>query len=147
MTWPLAVDEALRFGRIDGARTSIDENHYKIRFSPRKPNSRWSAVSIKRVAELQAEGIMTKVGLAVFALRTEVRFRTGSYEQEEFPELSAGERVLFKENKAAWTVYEALPPSYRRKVNWLVISAKKGATRAKRFSALVAACAAGRRDY
>lgn len=147
LTWPLAVDEALCFGWIDGVRTSIDENHYKIRFSPRKSNSRWSAVNIKRVPELQAEGRMTEAGLAVFALRTEARSRIGSYEQEEFPELSTGERAQFKENKAAWTFYEALPPSYGRKVNWLVISAKKEATRAKRFSALVAACAAGRRDY
>ena len=93
MTWPLAVDEALCFGWIDGVRTSIDEDHYKIRFSPRKPNSRWSAVNIKRVPELQAEGIMTKAGLAVFALRIEARSRVGSYEQEEFPELSTGERA------------------------------------------------------
>ena len=147
LTWPQAVDEALCFGWIDGVRTSIDENHYKIRFSPRKPSSRWSAVNIKRVPELEAEGRMTKAGLAAFALRTEARSRTGSYEQQEFPELSEAETAQFKKNKAAWAFYEKLPPSYRRKVNWLIISAKQEATRARRFSALVAACAEGRRDY
>jgi uncharacterized protein YdeI (YjbR/CyaY-like superfamily) len=147
LTWPRAVDEALCFGWIDGVRTSIDENHYKIRFTPRKPSSRWSAVNIKRVPELEAEGKMTKAGLAAFALRTEARSRTGSYEQQEFPELSAAETAQFKKNKAAWAFYEKLPPSYRRKVNWLIISAKQEATRARRFSALVAACAEGRRDY
>jgi len=147
LTWPQAVDEALCFGWIDGVRTSIDENHYKIRFSPRKPNSNWSAVNIKRVPELEAEGRMTRAGLAVFALRTEAKSRTASYEQKEFPELSAAETAEFKKNKEAWAFYEALPPSYRRKVNWLIISAKQEATRAKRFSALVAACAEGRRAY
>jgi uncharacterized protein YdeI (YjbR/CyaY-like superfamily) len=147
VSWPQAVDEALCFGWIDGVRTSIDENHYKIRFSPRKPNSRWSAVNIKRVPELEAAGRMTKTGLAAFALRTEERSRTGSYEQKEFPELSEAETSEFKTNKAAWAFYEALPPSYRRKVNWLIISAKQEATRAKRFNALVAACAESRRDY
>ena len=147
LTWPQAVDEALCFGWIDGVRTSIDKNHYKIRFSPRESNSKWSAVNIKRVPELEADGRMTKAGLDVFALRTEANSRTGSYEQEEFPELSAAEVAAFKKNKSAWVFYEKLPPSYRRKVNWLIISAKLAATRTKRFNALVAACAEGRRDY
>ncbi len=147
LTWPQAVDEALCFGWIDGVRTGIDENHYKIRFSPRKPNSRWSAVNIKRVPELEAAGRMTPAGNAVFALRTEAKSRTASYEQQAFPELSASETAEFKKNKQAWAYYTALPPSYRRKVNWLIISAKKEATRTKRFGALVAACAEGRREY
>ena len=147
LTWAQAVDEALCFGWIDGVRTSIDEGHYKIRFSPRKPNSNWSAVNIKRLPELEAEGRVTKAGLAAFALRTEAKSRTGSYEQEKFPELSAAELVEFRKSKSAWAFYEKLPPSYRRKVNWLIISAKQEATRARRFTALVAACAEGRRDY
>ena len=147
LTWPQAVDEALCHGWIDGVRTSIDVDHYKIRFTPRKPGSKWSAVNIKRVPELEAEGRMTKAGLAVFALRTEANSRTGSYEQQEFPELSAAEVLEFRKNPLAWAFYEKLPPSYRRKVNWLIISAKQQATRTKRFTALVAACAEGRRDY
>lgn len=147
LTWPQAVDEALCFGWIDGVRTSIDDSHYKIRFSPRKPTSRWSAVNIKRVPELQAEGRMTQAGLDVFALRQESRSRVASYEQKEFPELSPTEISAFKGNRDAWAFYQALPPSYRRKVNWLIISAKKAETRAKRFQALVSACAERRRDF
>lgn len=147
LTWPQAVDEALCHGWIDGVRTRIDPDHYKIRFTPRKSGSKWSAVNIKRVPELEAEGRMTKAGLAAFALRTEANSRTGSYEQQEFPELSPAEQAEFKQNKVAWAFYERLPPSYRRKVNWLIISAKLQATRTKRFAALVAACAEGRREY
>ena len=145
LTWPQAVDEALCFGWIDGVRHRIDDNHYKIRFTPRKAGSHWSAVNIKRMPELEAAGRMTKAGLAAFALRTEERSRKASYEQEQFPELSAAETKAFKKNKVAWAFYETLPPSYRRKVNWLIISAKQQATRDKRFQALGAACAEGRR--
>jgi uncharacterized protein YdeI (YjbR/CyaY-like superfamily) len=141
------VDEALCFGWIDGVRQRIDEHHYKFRFSPRQPASRWSAVNIRRVPELEAAGRMTQAGLNAFALRTEARSRTASYEQPEFPELSAAETAEFKKHKAAWAFYERLPPSYRRKVNWLIISAKQASTRARRLQALVSACAAGRRDY
>lgn len=143
ITWPQAVDEALCFGWIDGVRTRIDDDHYKIRFTPRKPGSHWSAVNIKRVPQLEAEGKMTRAGLEAFARRSEARSATASYEQEAFPELSAAEVAHFKQNARAWAFYEKLPPSYRRKVNWVVISAKRSATREKRFHELVQACSDG----
>jgi uncharacterized protein YdeI (YjbR/CyaY-like superfamily) len=46
------VDEALCFGWIDGVRKSIDEESYFIRFTPRKTNSIWSAINIKKIEEL-----------------------------------------------------------------------------------------------
>ena len=52
ITWPESVDEALCVGWIDGIRKRIDEISYKIRFTPRRSGSVWSAVNIKRVAEL-----------------------------------------------------------------------------------------------
>ncbi len=52
ITWPESVDEALSFGWIDGIRKSIDDVSYKIRFTPRKPSSIWSAVNIKRARAL-----------------------------------------------------------------------------------------------
>ena len=147
LTWPQAVDEALCFGWIDAVRRRIDAEHYQIRFTRRRPNSHWSAVNIKRVPELAAAGKMTRAGLASFALRTEARSRTASYEQKEFPELSAAEMAGLKRNRAAWAFYQKLPPGYRRKVNWLIISAKRPATRTKRFQALITACAEGRREH
>ena len=147
LTWPQAVDEALCFGWIDAVRRRIDAEHYQIRFTRRRPNSHWSAVNIKRVPELVAADKMTEAGLAAFALRTEARSRTASYEQKKFPELSAAELAGLKRNRAAWAFYQKLPPGYRRKVNWLIISAKRPATRTKRFQALITACAEGRREH
>lgn len=147
LTWPQSVDEALCFGWIDGVRTRIDADHYKIRFTPRKPHSHWSDVNVRRVEELAALGRMTEAGWSAFSKREEARSRQASYEQQEFPELSAQEKSVFQRHASAWNFYEQLPPSYRRKVNWLIISAKRAETRQKRFDALVAACAAGRRDH
>ncbi len=53
LSWSQSVEEALCFGWIDGVRTSIDADSYQIRFTPRKPNSIWSAVNIKKVQELK----------------------------------------------------------------------------------------------
>jgi len=56
ISWPESVDEALCFGWIDGLRKTIDADSYKIRFTPRKPTSNWSAVNIRRIQELAREG-------------------------------------------------------------------------------------------
>ena len=45
ITWPESEDEALCVGWVDGVRKSIDEDAYKIRFTPRKPTSIWSAIN------------------------------------------------------------------------------------------------------
>src|SRR5947209_746192 len=60
ISWSDSVDVALCFGWIDGIRNSIDDKSYKIRFSPRRPDSIWSAVNIKKVDALKKEGMMTE---------------------------------------------------------------------------------------
>src|SRR5262249_36849383 len=55
ITWPESVDEALCFGWIDGVRKRVDDESYTIRFSPRRPESRWSAINIRRVEELKKQ--------------------------------------------------------------------------------------------
>ena len=56
ITWPQSVDQALCFGWIDGVRRRIDDASYSIRFTPRKARSTWSAINVKRVAELTRAG-------------------------------------------------------------------------------------------
>jgi uncharacterized protein YdeI (YjbR/CyaY-like superfamily) len=65
--WPQSVDEALCFGWIDSIRNSIDEESYSIRFTPRKPNSIWSVVNIKKIEELKKLGLMKPKGLSRLA--------------------------------------------------------------------------------
>jgi uncharacterized protein YdeI (YjbR/CyaY-like superfamily) len=69
ITWPEAVDGALCFGWIDGVRKSIDGSSYKIRFTPRKPRSIWSAINVRRATELSAKGLMHPAGLSAFQKR------------------------------------------------------------------------------
>jgi uncharacterized protein YdeI (YjbR/CyaY-like superfamily) len=142
MTWPESVDEALCFGWIDGIRKSVDETSYTIRFTPRKPTSHWSNVNIARVAVLRAEGRTTEAGLRAFEARTEARSGQSSFEQR-VETLDPESERLFRENAAAWAHYTSQPPSYRRQVNWWIVSAKKPETREKRLRRLVDACAAG----
>lgn len=145
MSWSESVDEALCFGWIDGRRKRIDDASYTIRFTPRKPNSIWSAVNIAKVAQLRAAGRMTSAGERAFALRTEAKSGLYSHEQAQAAELTAQERAAFQANAPAWTYFETLPPSYRKQVLHWITTAKKPETRAARLAKLVQACAAGKR--
>lgn len=145
MTWPESVDEALCVGWIDGVRTRIDELSYKIRFTPRKPTSTWSAINIERVRVLQEQGRMTELGLNAFSHRREAKSKIYAYEQAEHAELSPEDEAVFRKNKAAWGFFAAQPPGYRHLNIWRVISAKRAETRQSRLAKLIEASAQGKR--
>jgi uncharacterized protein YdeI (YjbR/CyaY-like superfamily) len=142
--WPESVDEALCFGWIDGIRKRVDEISYRIRFTPRRRGSIWSAINVKRAGELTKEKRMRPAGLKAFAARIENKSGIYSYEQRpvELPEQYA---KLLKKNKAAWNFFQAQPPSYRKLISWYVLSAKTEETRSKRFEKLMKASAEGKR--
>ena len=75
------MDEALCCGWIHGIRKAVDEHSYKIRFTPRRERSVWSAVNIKRVKVLSDEKRMLPAGLKAFAARRENKSGIYSYEQ------------------------------------------------------------------
>ena len=137
ITWPESVDEALCVGWIDGIRKSINESSYSIRFTPRKTSSNWSAVNIKRVAELIAQSRMTPAGLKAFEARRDDRSAIYAYEQRHTAELTAAETEQFMANKQAWTWFQAAAPSYRKTALHWVVSAKREETRQKRLTTLI----------
>jgi uncharacterized protein YdeI (YjbR/CyaY-like superfamily) len=145
MTWPESVDQALCYGWIDGVRRSIDEESYSNRFTPRTQRSTWSAVNIKRVGELTEMGLMRPAGLKAFEARTEDRMNRYSSEQKEPVTFDPEMTATFQANDAAWSFFQAQPPSYRKTATWWVISAKKPETRQRRLASLIANSANGKR--
>jgi uncharacterized protein YdeI (YjbR/CyaY-like superfamily) len=137
LTWPESVDCALCFGWIDGIRKSLGETSYSIRFTPRKPASNWSAINIKRVAELEKMGLMWPSGREAFQQRKDAKSGVYSYEQRKTAKLSATQEKEFRSEKPAWEYFRAQPPWYRRIAAFWVSSAKKEETRQRRFAALI----------
>jgi uncharacterized protein YdeI (YjbR/CyaY-like superfamily) len=136
ITWPESVDEALCFGWIDGIRKSVDDLRYTSRFTPRKPGSIWSAVNIKRAQELSDKGLMQPAGIAAFNARKENKSGIYSYEQRS-ANLDGPYEKKLRQNKAAWDFFYAQPPSYRKAINWWIVSAKQEVTRLKRLEKLI----------
>src|SRR5262252_615770 len=58
-----ALDEALCFGWVDSLIKRLDDRRYAIKFTPRRADSRWSAVNRKRYAALKASGRVQPSGL------------------------------------------------------------------------------------
>ena len=137
ITWPESVDGALCFGWIDGVRHSIDATSYKIRFTPRKPRSTWSAINIKRVKELTELGMMHPSGVSAFEKRNNDRSAIYSYEQRKTATLPPEFEKQFKANAKAWTYFQSQPPWYQRTSTYWVISAKREETKKKRLSTLI----------
>jgi uncharacterized protein YdeI (YjbR/CyaY-like superfamily) len=80
VTWREAVDEALCFGWIDGLRKTIDAESYKIRFTPRRVTSNWSAVNIGQMKELMRDRRVHPAGKKAFHKRVPERSGIYSYE-------------------------------------------------------------------
>jgi uncharacterized protein YdeI (YjbR/CyaY-like superfamily) len=144
MTWQESVDEALCFGWIDGIRKRIDDERYMNRFTPRRPGSTWSAINIRRVGELTAQGRMRPAGLRAFEARRDDRSGIYSYEQRHRAVLDPVFERKFRTNEEAWAHFEARPSSYRQAAVRWVMSAKKEETRERRLGQLIEASAAGR---
>jgi uncharacterized protein YdeI (YjbR/CyaY-like superfamily) len=141
ITWPQSVDEALCFGWIDGVRHRVDDERYRIRFTPRRARSIWSQVNLKRYAELEAEGRIHPAGRAAFEARTS-EAPTYSYEHLA-DDLTPGETAKLQANAAAWRQWQAFPPGYRKLAVHRVASAKAPETRAKRLDILIDATSRG----
>ncbi|MDN5200339.1 YdeI/OmpD-associated family protein [Fulvivirgaceae bacterium BMA10] len=134
--WSQSVDEAICFGWIDGIRKKIDDQTYKIRFTPRKPRSHWSAVNIEKVQQLTKLGLMKPEGLAAYKKRDEKRSGQASYEQAHVALDKDYEKEIQK-NKKAWEYFENMAPYYRKATIHWVMSAKKEETRLKRLDVLI----------
>ena len=133
ITWPESVEQALCFGWIDGLRKSIDEESYRIRFTPRRPTSKWSRVNIQKVQELTDAGLMKPEGLAAFERRTNANY---SFELEE-AKFSPEYQKIFESNRKAWNYFQKQIPSYKKTATRWVLSAKQEETRLRRLTQLI----------
>ncbi len=140
LTWSTSVDVALCVGWIDGIRKSIDEKSYKIRFTPRKKTSVWSAVNVKKVKALIELGKMKPAGICLFNDRPT---KDGYSSEDRNVQLAGEYEKKIKANQLAWKFFTHLAPSYKRDSIWWVMNAKKEATRLRRLGILIASSEAG----
>lgn len=137
-----AVEEALCFGWIDGVKRSIDEDRYMHRFSPRKSDSRWSALNRKRAERMKEAGYMTDAGKKAIQKAK----RNGKWvEPAQIIDLSMPPELTerLRRNKDAATFFKSLAPSYQRQYIGWVNTAKRPETKKRRLDEAVSLLARG----
>jgi uncharacterized protein YdeI (YjbR/CyaY-like superfamily) len=126
-------------------RKTIDAGSYKIRFTPRRSTSNWSAINIRRMKELMRERRVRPAGIKAFQKRVPERSGIYSYENRKSATLSAGATKRFRANLVEWKNFQRQPTSYRQIAIWWVVSAKRPQTQQDRLRKLIALSKVGRR--
>ena len=144
MTWSESVDQALCYGWIDGIRRKIDEDRYCIRFTPRKPGSKWSDVNLEKFEVLRRKKLMRKAGLEAYERRVVGRRAGYAYEENTKALPQEFEKAL-RANRQVWAFFDSGPPSWKKKVIHWLTSAKQDATRLRRLEKLIEGCKRGER--
>jgi uncharacterized protein YdeI (YjbR/CyaY-like superfamily) len=136
VSWAEVVDQCLSFGWIDSVRYSLNDDSFAQRLTPRRKGSVWSAVNIKRLAELDEMGLVHPKGRAAFEARDGARTAIYSHENRDrgFDEEM---EAKFRKQAAAWKFFESQAPWYRRAAAYWVVSAKREETRLKRLQTLI----------
>ncbi|MCU7729856.1 YdeI/OmpD-associated family protein [Actinoplanes sp. KI2] len=143
VTHPEAIEQALCFGWIDSVARSLDEQRYRVRFTPRRKGSVWSSVNIAKITELTGRGLMTPAGVRAFELRKVDQAPAYSYEQDG--SFDPEQIARFQADAKAWEWFCGQSAYYRRAATHWVISAKRPETRERRLAQLIADSAAGTR--
>jgi|TARA_B100000315_G_C14524723_1_gene563265 uncharacterized protein YdeI (YjbR/CyaY-like superfamily) len=129
-----SVEEALCFGWIDSIIKKIDNERYCRKFTPRKPNSKWSSSNIKRAEKLIEEGRMSESGLE----RVRDAKRSGLWEADTRPNISFDMPLEFSKamqcRKKAKTFFDSLAPTYQKQYIGWIANAKRQETRMKRIN-------------
>jgi uncharacterized protein YdeI (YjbR/CyaY-like superfamily) len=126
-----ARDEALCFGWVDSLVKRLDDRRYTLKFTPRRADSRWSAVNRKRYAELKAEGRLKPAG--VERPPTECGYGPRPPRLPLPAKLPAYITAALKTNATALRHFEALAPSHRRRYVGWIESAKREDTKLRRL--------------
>jgi uncharacterized protein YdeI (YjbR/CyaY-like superfamily) len=135
-----AVDEALCFGWIDSLIKRLDDDRYARKFTPRKPNSRWSTANRIRYARLQASGRLMPAGRKLSPTD-----RSGDAPRPSVDCIPGYIEQAIKRHQAAWKFFQSLAPSFRRNYIAWIDSAKREETKARRLSEAIAMLAAGQK--
>lgn len=134
-----AVDEALCYGWIDSLIKRIDDDRYARKFTPRKAESNWSSINVKRYKKLKAAKRLAAPGLA---RSPEGRPVVDALRHASIPAYI--ERAV-RRDACAWNFFGTLPPSHRRMYVTWIDSAKRDETKQRRLGRAINMLKAGRK--
>jgi uncharacterized protein YdeI (YjbR/CyaY-like superfamily) len=138
VSYPEALDVALRYGWIDGQRDRFDDDYFLQRFTPRRPRSKWSKRNRDRATELIERGEMKPAGLReVERAKADGRWEA-AYEGQRTATVPDDLRQALEENDRAREFFSTLDSANRYAILYRIQEARKPETRARRIEKYVA---------
>lgn len=138
-----AIDAALCHGWIDGQLDPYDAAHWLIRFTPRKPRSKWSRINRTRALELVAEGRVRPAGLAqIDAAKADGRW-DAAYAPASTAEVPDDLAAALDANPTAAAFFATLTGANRYAILYRIGAVKRAETRARKIADFVAMLARG----
>jgi uncharacterized protein YdeI (YjbR/CyaY-like superfamily) len=142
-----ALEEAIRYGWIDGQKARFDDSYFLQRFTPRGPRSKWSQVNRKTALELIADNRMMPAGLArVEAARRDGRF-DDAYEPQSRATIPEDFQRALDENPDAGEFFATLKGANRYAFLYRLHHVKAPAARAKRIARYIEMLREGKRFH
>jgi uncharacterized protein YdeI (YjbR/CyaY-like superfamily) len=144
VSYPEALEEAIRCGWIDGQKGAHDDSFWLQRCGPRGPRSKWSEINRRKATELIEQGRMRPAGVA----QVERAKRDGRWEVAYAPQSTVTvpddfQRALDAHPRAN-EFFATLKRSERYSFLYRIYDAKRPETRARRIGEYVAMLAEGK---
>jgi uncharacterized protein YdeI (YjbR/CyaY-like superfamily) len=139
-----ALEEAIRYGWIDGQSRPYDEHSWLVRFTARRPRSKWSQRNRQKAIELIEQGRMHPAGLA----EVQAAQRDGRWDSAYEPQSAATVPRDFQEaldgHPDAKSFFETLTGARRYAFLYRLHHVTKPDARAKRIANYIALLSEGK---
>lgn len=138
-----AIDAGLCHGWIDGQLDKYDGRFWLIRFTPRRPGSKWSAKNRERAEQLIAQDQVRPRGLAeIEAARADGRW-AAAYPSQSKAEVPDDLLAALDANPQAAVFFATLKGANRYAILYRIGAVKRAETRARKIAEFVAMLARG----
>ena len=132
-----AVEVALCFGWVDGQLAPYDEAWWLVRYTPRRPRSKWSRLNRERVTRLRAEGRMRPAGLREVELAQADGRWEAAYEPQSRAQVPDDLAAALEDNPRAKAFFATLNRVNRYAILYRIQDARRAQTRADRIRKFV----------
>ena len=147
ITYAEAREVAIVYGWIDGLKNALDDEYYTLRFTPRRPKSKWSKINRGIAEALIKTGKMKAAGLKeVEAAKKDGRWKAAYASQAQIKVPTDLTKALARVPKAK-RFFAALDAKNRYAILFQIEDAKKPETRARRIKKFVQMCREGVKPY
>jgi uncharacterized protein YdeI (YjbR/CyaY-like superfamily) len=142
-----AVDVALCYGWIDGQAKGLNNDYWTLRFTPRRPNSKWSKRNCAKALGLMEQGRMQAAGVReIERAKADGRWEA-AYEGQRAASVPKDLQKELDQNVIARAFFSTLDRKNRYAILYRIQDAKMPETRARRIARFVAMLNARQKIY